>query len=45
MAELGTEPNVYYLPPVDRLFDYEKGFNDLTEEQVAFYKSSVVKKH
>lgn len=45
MAELGTEPNVYYLPPVDRLFDYEKGFSDLTDEQVAFYKSSVVKKH
>jgi len=45
MAELGTEPNVYYLPPVDRLFDYEKGFNDLTEEQEAFYKSSIVKKH
>lgn len=45
MAELGTEPNVYYLPPVDRLFDYEKGFNDLSEEQVSFYKSSIVKKH
>ena len=45
MAELGTEPNVYYLPPVDRLFDYEKGFNDLTDEQVDFYKSSIVKKH
>ncbi|MBK8832747.1 MAG: 4Fe-4S dicluster domain-containing protein [Saprospiraceae bacterium] len=45
MAELGTEPNVYYLPPVDRLFDYEKGFNDLSEEQVDFYKSSIVKKH
>lgn len=45
MAELGTEPNVYYLPPVDRLFDYEKGFNNLTEEQKAFYKKSIVKKH
>lgn len=45
MAELGTEPNVYYLPPVDRLFNYEKGFNNLTEEQKTFYKKSIVKKH
>jgi molybdopterin-containing oxidoreductase family iron-sulfur binding subunit len=45
MAELGTQPNVYYLPPVDRLFDYEKGFNNLTEEQKQFYKKSIVKKH
>ena len=45
MAELGTEPNVYYLPPVDRLFDYEKGFSTLTEEQQEFYKNSIVEKH
>lgn len=45
MAELGTEPNVYYLPPVERLFDYERGFNSLTEEQQEFYKSSIVHKH
>ena len=45
MAELGTEPNVYYLPPVDRLFDYESGFNNLTKEQQDFYKNSIVKKH
>jgi molybdopterin-containing oxidoreductase family iron-sulfur binding subunit len=45
MAELGTEPNVYYLPPVERLFDYERGFNNLTEEQKVFYKNSIVKKH
>jgi Fe-S-cluster-containing dehydrogenase component len=45
MAELGTEPNVYYLPPVDRLFDYKKGFNTLTKEQEDFYKKSIVKKH
>lgn len=45
MAELGTEPNVYYLPPVDRQFDYEKGFNTLTEEQQEFYRGSIVKKH
>ena len=45
MAELGTEPNVYYLPPVDRLFDYKKGFNTLTDEQEEFYKKSIVRKH
>jgi molybdopterin-containing oxidoreductase family iron-sulfur binding subunit len=45
MAELGTEPNVYYLPPVDRQFDYDRGFENLTDEQKAFYKSSIVKKH
>ena len=45
MAELGTEPNVYYLPPVDRQFDYERGFETLTEEQQEFYRSSIVKKH
>ena len=44
-AELGTEPNVYYLPPVDRLFDYERGFDNLTEEEAAFYRSSTVTKH
>ena len=45
MAELGTEPNVYYLPPVNRSFDYEKGFNALSEEQAEFYKKSIVDKH
>ena len=45
MAELGTEPNVFYLPPVDRLFDYEDGLKDLTEEQKEFYLNSIVKKH
>ena len=25
MAELGTKPRVYYLPPKNRLFDFEKG--------------------
>lgn len=45
MAELGTEPNVYYLPPVDRLFDYTKGFSSLNDEQKEFYLKSIVKKH
>lgn len=45
MAELGTEPNVYYLPPVERLFDYKTGFDNLSEEQSNFYKKSIVRKH
>lgn len=45
MAELGTEPNVYYLPPVDRLFDYQDGFDNLTDEQKEHFKNSIVKKH
>ncbi len=45
MAELGTEPNVFYLPPVNRLFDYEDGLKNLTEEQKEFYLNSIVKKH
>ena len=45
MAELGTEPNVYYLPPVERMFDYKKGFKTLNEEQQEIYKNSIVNKH
>jgi molybdopterin-containing oxidoreductase family iron-sulfur binding subunit len=35
--ELGTKPNVYYLPPVDRMFDYKSGLNDLSEEKQKIY--------
>lgn len=45
MAELGTEPNVYYLPPVERMFDYETGFKELTDEQAKFFRESIVEKH
>jgi hypothetical protein len=38
MEELGTEPSVYYLPAVDRLFDYEAGFKGLSEEEIELYK-------
>lgn len=38
MEELGTRPSVYYLPPVNRLFHPEKGFNDLPEEIKDRYK-------
>jgi molybdopterin-containing oxidoreductase family iron-sulfur binding subunit len=45
MAELGTEPNVYYLPPTDRMFDYQSGFKKLSKEQKEFYINSIIKKH
>lgn len=38
MEELGTEPNLYYLPPSNRLFDYESGFQGLSEEEIELYK-------
>ena len=31
LEELGTEPSVYYLPPVNRQFPYERGFEGLDE--------------
>jgi len=31
MEGLGTEPSVYYLPPVDRLVDFEKGLEQYDE--------------
>jgi len=33
MESLGTEPSVYYLPPVDRLVDYEDGLENYNEFQ------------
>lgn len=30
--ELGTEPSVYYLPPVDRIFPVDKGLDNMSEE-------------
>ena len=38
MEELGTEPRVYYLPAVDRIFPVERGFDDLTDELKERYK-------
>lgn len=37
LENLGTEPNVYYLPPVDRMFDYKSGLDEVSEEQRAVY--------
>ncbi len=31
MASLGTEPSVYYLPPSDRLVDFEDGLENYNE--------------
>ena len=32
LDNLGTRPNVYYLPPVDRQFPFERGLDGLDEE-------------
>jgi molybdopterin-containing oxidoreductase family iron-sulfur binding subunit len=32
LDNLGTRPNVYYLPPVDRQFPVERGLDGLDEE-------------
>jgi len=31
MEELGTKPRVYYLPPVDRLFPFERETQEQSE--------------
>jgi molybdopterin-containing oxidoreductase family iron-sulfur binding subunit len=33
MESLGTEPSVYYLPPSNRLVDFEEGLENYTEYQ------------
>ena len=38
MKHLGTAPNVYYLPPVNKSFPYERGLENLTDEQKARYE-------
>ncbi len=38
MEELGTEPSVFYLPPVNRAFDYKEGFENLSKEEIELYK-------
>lgn len=39
LEELGTEPSVYYLPPVHRMFPFKQGLKDLTDEQKIRYKN------
>ena len=38
MEELGTMPSVYYLPPVNRMYPVEIGFEDLDESVSDRYK-------
>jgi molybdopterin-containing oxidoreductase family iron-sulfur binding subunit len=40
LESLGTRPTVYYLPPVDRQYPVEGGFNDLEEEVKNRYKET-----
>ncbi len=37
LEDLGTEPNVFYLPPIDRMFEYESGLEDMPEEKRKMY--------
>ena len=39
LEHLGTKPNVYYLPAVDRLYPVESGLEDQDEEIVARFKN------
>ena len=39
--ELGTEPNVYYLPPVNRNFPFERGLKDLSDEELKRYRNVI----
>lgn len=43
LEELGTKPNVYYLPPVNRMFPYERGLNNLSEEKKQIILNSISK--
>lgn len=38
MEELGTQPRLYYLPPKDRIFPVERGYESLPDELKARYK-------
>lgn len=41
LEELGTDPNVYYLPPINRMFPYERGFNTVSEEKKKAIEASL----
>jgi Fe-S-cluster-containing dehydrogenase component len=40
LENLGTRPNVYYLPPVDRQFPVERGLEGLDEETLKKYENT-----
>ncbi|MDP4262501.1 MAG: 4Fe-4S dicluster domain-containing protein [Bacteroidota bacterium] len=44
MEELGTQPRLYYLPPKDRLFPVERGYESLPEKTKEKYKEAMEKK-
>lgn len=39
--ELGTKPRVYYLPPKDRQFPVERGYEDLSDKLKARFKDAI----
>lgn len=39
LEELGTKPSVYYLPPVDRMFPFKRGLENLNDKQKLKYKN------
>ncbi|MDO9512573.1 MAG: 4Fe-4S dicluster domain-containing protein [Bacteroidales bacterium] len=39
LEDLGTQPSVYYLPPVNRQFPIDRGLNDLDEEVAERYNN------
>jgi Fe-S-cluster-containing dehydrogenase component len=41
MEELGTKPRLYYLPPRDRMFPVERGYESLPEEIKERYKGII----
>ncbi len=41
LEELGTEPRVYYLPPTERMFPYERGLDRLDEKHLELYKDII----
>jgi Fe-S-cluster-containing dehydrogenase component len=41
---LGTRPSVYYLPPVERQFPVDRGFNDLDEDVKKRYNNTPYRK-
>ena len=43
LEELGTEPRVYYLPPTERMFPYERGFDGMSDDERALYEDILEK--
>lgn len=41
MEELGTKPRVYYLPPVDRQFPVERGYDNLPDNLKSRFKDTM----